>query len=85
MGDALGMDVAGARALARRIAEGKPHDTESEAPPPLDLPAIEPPPLPPVEDTPEIDVVYFHPRAQPGRRRPWVFVRRADGRLRRAR
>jgi hypothetical protein len=82
------MDVAGARALARRIAEGKPvDDTESEASPPqpLDLPAIEPPPSPDAADAPEIDVVYFHPRAQPGRQRQWVFVRRPDGRLRRAR
>jgi hypothetical protein len=80
------MDVAGARALARRIAEGKPvDDTESEAPPPLDLPVIEPPPSPAAADAPEIDVVYFHPRAQPRRRRPWVFLRRPNGRLRRAR
>ena len=78
------MDVAGARALARRIAEGKPvDDTESDPSPPL--PPIEPPALRAAEQAPEIDVVYFHPRAQPGRKRPWVYVRRPDGRLRRAR
>jgi hypothetical protein len=80
------MDVAGARALARRIAEGKPvDDTESEAPLPPDLPVVEPRPVPNAADAPEIDVVYFHPRAQPGGRRPWVYLRRPDGRLRRAR
>jgi hypothetical protein len=80
------MDVAGARALARRIAEGKPvDDTEPEAPPPLDLPVIDPRPVPAPADAPEIDIVYFHPRAQPAKQRPWVYVRRPDGRLRRAR
>ncbi len=80
------MDVAGARALARRIAEGKPaDDTGSDAPPPLDLQVAEDPPRPAASEAPGIDVVYFHPRAQPGRERPWVYVRRRDGRLRRSR
>jgi hypothetical protein len=80
------MDVAGARALARRIAEGKPvDDTESESEPSLDPPAIEPPPSLAAADAPEIDIVYFHPRAQPRRQRPRVYLRRPDGRLRRAR
>jgi hypothetical protein len=80
------MDVAGARALARRIAEGKPVDeTEAEAEQPPGLPVIEPPRPPRAADTPAMDIVYFHPRARPGRRRPWVYLRRPDGRLRRAR
>ena len=79
------MDVAGARALAQRIAQGKPLDDARPESPPLDLPDLEVPPRPPAPDVPDLDVVYFHPRAVPGRRRPWVFVRRSDGRLRRSR
>jgi hypothetical protein len=73
------MDVAGARALARRIAEGKPVDDTRPEPLPLDLPRPEARPEPP-----EVDVVYFHPRTLTGKRRPWVYLRRRDGRLHRS-
>jgi hypothetical protein len=79
------MDVAGARALAQRIAEGKPVDDGRPEPPPLDLPRPEPPPEEASPELPELDVVYFHPRTLPGKRRPWVFLRRPDGRLHRSR
>jgi hypothetical protein len=77
------MDVAGARALARRIAEGKPVDDTPE-PLPLDLPRSETPPSQAPPELPELDVVYFHPRTLLGKRRPWVYLRRRDGRLHRS-
>jgi hypothetical protein len=79
------VDVAGARALTKRIAEGKPVDDAQPEPPPLDHPFLEAGPKPDTEETPEIEVVVIRPRALPQARRPWVYVRRSDGRLRRAR
>jgi hypothetical protein len=78
----MAMDVAGARALEQRIADGKPVDD------------VQPPHLPQAPDAPlrhgapdapEVEVVYLKPRALPSIRRAWVYVRRPDGRLRRAR
>jgi hypothetical protein len=79
------VDVAGARALTQRIAEGKPVDDAQPEPPPLDLPFLEARPKPDTEETPELEVVVIRPRALPEARRPWVYVRRSGGRLRRAR
>jgi hypothetical protein len=80
------MDVAGARALEQRIAEGKPvDDAPSPDLPPLDLPFAQAPLRSAGPEAPEIEVVYLHPRALPGGRRPWVYLRGPDGRLRRSR
>jgi hypothetical protein len=76
------MDAAGARALAQRIAEGKPVDDARPETPPQPLPSEK---TPPDAEAPEVDVVYFHPETLPGKRRPWVYVRRSDGRLHRSR
>jgi hypothetical protein len=80
------MDVAGARALEQRIAEGKPVD---DVPSPdlssLDLQFVQAPLRSAVPEAPEIEVVYLHPRALPGGQRAWVYLRGLDGRLRRSR
>jgi hypothetical protein len=76
------MDVAGARALEQRIADGKPVDPTQSA----DLPRGDPPfeaPLRPA--APQIEVVYLHPQDLPRTQRLWVYVRGPAGRLRRAR
>jgi hypothetical protein len=70
------MDPAGARALARRLAEGKP-DADAH----LDVPLL-PAPTPPAEPD---DVVYLKPSVLRPARQVWVYVRELDGRLRRAR
>jgi hypothetical protein len=76
------MDVAGARALEQRIADGKPvDDTQSAELQRADLPFEAP--LRPA--APQIKVVYLHPRTLPGAQRPWVYVRGPAGGLRRAR
>jgi hypothetical protein len=66
------MDVAGARALADRIAEGKPLDEEAPAPPPTDPPA-------------GVEVVFVHPRVLDRRPKVWRYLRGPDGHLHRAR
>ena len=78
----MAMDVAGARALEQRIADGKPVDDvrPPHLPERLDVPV-----RPAAPDAPEVEVVYLQPRALPSIRRAWVFVRSPDGRLRRAR
>jgi hypothetical protein len=79
------MDPEGARALARRIAEGRPtaditlaeHVGEAargRAP-------VEEPPRTRVED----GVVYIHPRPVLHQRQVWVFVRGPGDKLQRAR
>ena len=70
------MDPAGARALARRLAEGKP-----EADARLDVPFLRAPARPAAPD----DVVYVRPSVLRPARQVWVYVRALDGRLRRAR
>jgi hypothetical protein len=72
----LAMDPAGARALARRLAEGKP-----EADGRLDEPFLRAPGAP----APPDDVVYVRPGVLRPARQVWVYVRALDGRLRRAR
>jgi hypothetical protein len=80
------MDVAGARALAERIAQGKPTDEDTTAPA-----AIEPPGAPtkeaPRAATAEdgVELVFVHPRVVDRRPQVWMYVRGADGRLHRAR
>ncbi len=66
------MDVAGARALAQRIARGKPVDGEATAPP-----GPEPPH--------GVEVVFVHPRVPEREPQVWRYVRGPDGRLERAR
>jgi hypothetical protein len=70
------VDTAGARALARRIAEGRPStDTFVE-------------PTPPQTPSPKSagdDVVYIRPLALRAARDVWIYLRGPDGRLRRAR
>jgi hypothetical protein len=70
------MDPAGARALARRIAEGKPPDDT----PPEGTPAQGPSPAAATDG-----VVYVRPVLLRPAREVWMYLRRADGRLRRAR
>jgi hypothetical protein len=67
---------AGARALARRIAEGKPEADASVEP----APGQTPPPT-----NAEEGVVYVRPLAVRAARQVWIFVLGSDGRLRRAR
>jgi hypothetical protein len=82
----MAMDVAGARALEQRIAEGKPVD-DAQPPhlPQLELPLLVAPLRQALPDAPEVEVVYLQPRALPSIQRAWVYVRGPDGRLRRAR
>jgi hypothetical protein len=81
----LTMDVAGARALAERIAEGKPIDEETTAPPPIEPPAgpIRQSPSTPAEDG--VEVVFVHPRVLERRAQVWMYVRGPDGHLHRER
>ena len=79
------MDPEGARALARRIAEGKPTTEITRAERVGEAaggpaPAEEPPPTR-VED----GVVYIHPRPVRLQRQVWVFVRGPGDKLKRAR
>ena len=78
------MDVAGARALAERIAQGKPLDEETTAPPPIEPPArpLRQEPWAAAED---VDVVFVHPRALERRATVWMYVRGPDGHLHRER
>jgi hypothetical protein len=68
------VDTAGARALARRIAEGRP---------PTDT-FVEPPQTPSPKGAGH-DVVYIRPLALRAARDVWIYLRGPDGRLRRAR
>jgi hypothetical protein len=70
------MDPAGARALARRLAEGK-RDADAH----LEVPLLRAPAPPAAPD----DVVYVRPGVLRPARQVWVYVRALDGRLRRAR
>jgi hypothetical protein len=79
------VDVAGARALTQRIAEGKPIEDVQPDLPELDLPFRQSRSKPDSPEPPEIEVVAIRPRALPKNRRPWVYVRSSGGRLRRAR
>jgi hypothetical protein len=79
------VDVAGARALAKRIAEGKPTEAVPPELPSLDPPFLEASQKPETEETPEIEVVAIRPRPFAETWRPWVYVRTSGGRLRRAR
>ena len=78
------MDPEGARALARRIAEGRPTaeitltERVGEA---AGGPAAEAPPPTRVED----GVVHIHPRPVRHQRQVWVFVRGPGDKLKRAR
>ena len=66
------MDVAGARALAQRIAQGKPIDEDAAAQTPMEPPH-------------GVEIVYVHPRVLERRPKIWRYVRGADGHLHRAR
>jgi hypothetical protein len=66
------MDVAGARALAQRIAQGKPIDEEGAAPPPIEPPN-------------GVEVVFVRPRVLDRRPKVWTYVRGPDGHLHRTR
>jgi hypothetical protein len=66
------MDVAGARALAQRIAQGKPSDEE--------MPAASA-----RAAAPGVEIVFVHPRVLARRPKIWMYVRGPDGHLRRAR
>jgi hypothetical protein len=68
----LTMDAAGARALAQRIAQGKPRDEEMTA---SSASAA----------TPGVEIVFVHPRLVERRPKVWMYVRGPDGHLRRAR
>ena len=80
------MDVAGARALAERIAQGKPIDEETTAPS-----LIEPPAAPirgpsrAATDEDGVEVVFVHPSVLDRQAQVWMYVRGPDGHLRRAR
>jgi hypothetical protein len=78
------MDPEGARALARRIAEGKPSAETTLAEriggSASGLASAEEPPHTRVED----GVVYIHPGPVGHQRQVWVFVRVASDKLRRA-
>ena len=76
------MDPEGARALAKRIAEGPPSEEDAE-PDGKALPAPAPKLDPPPEPDPSVEIVYVEPRPV---RRPDVriYVRGADGRLERS-
>jgi hypothetical protein len=79
------MDVAGARALAERIAEGKPPGEGPQGSVARELPGGEAgPPSADVPRSAQLDVVYFHPRTLAHEREVWIYVRCPDGRLRRA-
>ena len=79
------MDTEGARALARRIAEGKPTSEitlaervrETAGKPS----SVAEPPRTRVEN----GVVYIHPRPLRQQRQVWVYVRGPDDKLQRAR
>jgi hypothetical protein len=73
------MDVAGARALAERIAQGKPSDEGNTAP----APVREAPRAAEADDG--VEVVFVHPRLLDGPPEVWTYVRGPDGHLRRAR
>ena len=80
------MDTHGARALARRIAEGKPTleatlaKRVGEAVAGGPAPAGEPP-----RSRVEDGVVYIHPRPARRQRQVWVYVRGPGEKLQRAR
>jgi hypothetical protein len=79
------MDTEGARALARRIAEGKP-TSEITLAERIGAAANGPshaggPPRTRVEN----GVVYIHPRPMRQQRQVWVYVRGPDDKLQRAR
>jgi hypothetical protein len=79
------MDVAGAPALAERIAEGKPPDEGLQGSEVRELSGREAAPLSTeVPRSAQLDVVYFHPRTLAHERQVWIYVRCPDGRLRRA-
>jgi hypothetical protein len=69
--EGLRMDAAGARALAQRIAQGKPRDEETSGASASPAPGVE--------------VVFVHPRVVERRPEVWMYVRGPDGHLRRAR
>jgi hypothetical protein len=80
------MDVAGARALAERIAQGKPITEETTAPPttePAGAPTREEPRAATAEDG--VEIVFVHPRMLDRRPHVRMYVRGPDGRLHRAR
>jgi hypothetical protein len=66
------MDAAGARALARRIAQGKPSDEEMTG-------------ASPSAAAPGVEIVFVHPRVLAPRPKVWMYVRGPDGHLRRER
>jgi hypothetical protein len=68
------MDVAGARALAQRIAHGKPIDEETTAGPPIDHGVA-----------PRVELTFVHPCVLDRETQVWMYVRGTDGHLHRAR
>jgi hypothetical protein len=68
------MDVAGARALAQRIAHGKPIEEETTAAPPIDHGVAR-----------RVELVFVHPSVLDRQAQVWMYVRGADGHLHRAR
>jgi hypothetical protein len=80
------MDVAGARALAERIAQGKPIGEETTPAPPIepaDGPRRDVSQADAAAD--EVEVVFVHPRLLDRRPKVWMYVRGPDGHLHRAR
>ena len=84
------MDTAGARALARRLAEGKePTDmtlaerlaAEARSGKSSDEAPLEPPASAPTDD----GVIYIRPSRRSSCQDVWIYVRSSDGHLRRAR
>jgi len=72
------VDVNGARALADRIASGKPESPPEEATPEIEA-TEEPPEAPPAE---RVEIVYVEPKPTP-KRDVRIYVRGRDGRLER--
>jgi len=80
------MDVAGARALAERIAQGKPIGEETMPAPPIgpaDGPIQEAPRTDAAADG--VEVVVVQPRVLDPCPKVWKYVRGPDGHLHRAR
>jgi hypothetical protein len=80
------MDPEGARALARRIAEGKPTVEIAPAKDVQEAVADGPVPAPePPRTRVENGVVYIHARRVRAQRQVWVYVRGTGEKLQRAR
>ena len=79
------MDVAGARALAERIAQGKPIGEEATPAPPIGPADGSVRDIRPADAANGVEVVFVHPRVLDRRPKVWMYVRGPDGHLHRAR